>query len=43
MDPAATHLHDYDAPNPGKSLTAFFFKLKPHEKVTLRVRLEKIR
>ena len=43
MDPAVTHLHDYDAPNPGKSLTAFFFKLKPHEKVTLRVRLEKNR
>ena len=43
MDPAVTHLHDYDAPNPGISLSGFTFTLKPHEKVTLRVRLAKIR
>ncbi|MBO6082376.1 MAG: heparinase II/III family protein, partial [Bacteroidales bacterium] len=43
MDPETTHLHDYDAENPGFSLTSFSFTLKPHEKVTLRVRLVKIR
>ena len=43
MDPEVTHLHDYDAANPDHSLTSFSFTLKPHEKVTLRVRLTKIR
>lgn len=42
MDPEKTRLHAYDAPNPGMSLSGYTLKLKPHEKVTLRVRLEKI-
>ena len=37
------YLHPTDEPNPGTSLVGFTFTLQPHESVSLRVRLTRVR